>query len=55
VKARIFVATYWHDAIDRVSDEWAERMVINLLPLPIDQRYGPHDMERLVSVILGEQ
>jgi len=51
---RVFVATYWTDAIGRVSDEWAEKMVRNLLPLPIDQRYGQKDMERLVSVIIGE-
>jgi len=51
---RIFVATYWADAIDRLSDESAEKMVRNLLPLPIDQRYERKDMERLVSVVLGE-
>jgi len=51
---RIFVATYWPDAIDRVGDEWATRMIKNLLPLPIDQRYGREEMERIVSVILGK-
>jgi hypothetical protein len=54
INNRVFVATYWIDAISRVSDEWAEKMVRNLLPLPIDQRYGQKDMERLVSIILGE-
>lgn len=49
---RIFVPTYWPDAIARVGEEWAEKMVRNLLPLPVDQRYGREDMEKIVSVIL---
>jgi hypothetical protein len=49
---RIFVPTYWPDATERVGERWAERMVRNLLPLPIDQRYGREDMERIVSIIL---
>lgn len=55
VNARIFIATYWAEAIDRVTEEWAEAMIMNLLPLPIDHRYGPADMERIVSIITGEQ
>ena len=50
---RIFVPTYWTDAIARVGEKWAEKMVNNLLPLPIDQRYGREDMEKIVSVISG--
>ena len=49
VNERIFVPTYWTDALSRVSSGWAERMVRNLLPLPIDQRYAQKDMGRLVS------
>lgn len=55
IKNRIFVATYWPDAIGRVDDEWAEKMIKNLLPLPIDQRYGLEDMERMVTVIMGKK
>ncbi len=40
------------DAIQRVSAEWVEKYIRNLLPLPVDQRYGAEDMERMVSVIL---
>jgi len=54
IKTSIFVPTYWTDAISRVSDGWAEKMVRNLLPLPIDQRYAQKDMERMVEVILGQ-
>lgn len=49
---KIYIPTYWKDAMHRVSEEWAEKMIINCLPLPIDQRYGQEEMERIVSVIL---
>lgn len=48
---RIFVATYWSDALDRLTADKANILVRNLLPLPVDQRYGPSDMERIVNVI----
>ncbi len=50
---RIFVATYWSDALDRLTADKANIWVRNLLPLPVDQRYGPSDMERIVNVIGG--
>ena len=49
---RVFVATYWPDAIGRVSTQWADKMVRNLLPLPIDQRYSRADMDQLASMVL---
>ena len=51
---RIFVPTYWPDAVGRVGEEWADKMVRRLLPLPIDHRYGLEEMERIASVILGD-
>lgn len=48
---RVFVPTYWADALHRTNDGWTEHMVRNLLPLPVDQRYGHADMERIVAVI----
>ncbi|MBK9162191.1 MAG: hypothetical protein IPM27_11715 [Nitrosomonadales bacterium] len=48
---RIFVPTYWPEALGRVGDAWAEKMIRNLLPLPVDQRYGRDDMQRIVSII----
>lgn len=51
ISHRIFVATYWEDAVGRVRAKRAEA-IANLLPLPIDQRYGRTDMEKLVSIIL---
>jgi hypothetical protein len=52
---RIFVPTYWSDAIDRLTDEKAENLVRNLLPLPVDQRYGASDMKRISAIILDKQ
>lgn len=52
---RIFVPTYWSDAIGRLTDEKAENLVRNMLPLPIDQRCGAVDMERISAVLLDKQ
>ena len=54
IDSGIFVATYWPDSIGRVNEEWAEKMVRKLLPLPIDQRYGAKEMQRIAAVILGD-
>lgn len=51
IRNRIFVPTYWRDAIKRVSGDWTEKMIDGLLPLPIDQRYGKEEMEHMISLI----
>lgn len=49
---KVFVAKYWPNV-----DEWAGEhaletwMANHILPLPIDQRYGSEDMERIVKLI----
>lgn len=49
---KIFVAKYWPNV-----DEWAGKnatetwMANHILPLPIDQRYGKEDMERIIKII----
>lgn len=49
---KVFVAKYWLNV-----DEWAGEhaletwMANHILPLPIDQRYGSEDMERIVKII----
>jgi len=52
LRQKVYVPGYWHEvAVDPttplVEKSWAER----LLPLPIDQRYGLNDMDRLASII----
>ena len=52
IQNKVFVAKYWPNV-----DEWAGSdaletwMANNVLPLPIDQRYGVEDMERIINVI----
>lgn len=53
IERQIFVATYWTEALDRLKGDWSGGEAARLLPLPIDQRYGRIDMERIVSVIRG--
>ena len=51
---RIYVATYWPNVLrDSAPGSmeycWADRC----LPLPIDQRYGTEDMQRIIESILS--
>lgn len=49
---KVYVATYWPNV-----KEWGGRDTLeytlscNLLPLPVDQRYGTEDMKRLLSLV----
>ena len=51
IKNRIFIPRYWNDATKRLCPETSERMVDRLLPLPIDQRYGQIEMDRMLSLL----
>ena len=51
---RIFVPTYWPDALARVGGRWEETMVARCLPLPIDQRYDTSDMKRIVATVVAD-
>ena len=52
IENKVFVAKYWPNV-----DEWAGEsaletwMANHILPLPIDQRYGNEDMERILNII----
>jgi hypothetical protein len=49
---RIFVATYWPDVMSRTKDSSVEqKLVKSLLPLPCDQRYSSHDMQKIINII----
>lgn len=52
INNRVFVPTYWNDALERVENGWGRRNIKNFLPLPIDQRYSKHDMDNLASLIM---
>ena len=55
IENKIFVAKYWPNV-----DEWAGENALetwlanNILPLPIDQRYGEEDMKRIIKLINNE-
>lgn len=52
IQNKIYVATYWIEVLDKVSNESVEASIVNnLLPLPIDQRYDLTDMQNIVSII----
>lgn len=48
---KIFVATYWPNVMDWTKEEDLEyKLTNNLLPLPIDQRYGIKDINKLIEL-----
>jgi hypothetical protein len=50
---RIYTATYWPDVPHRVSPDSTESSLTeHLVPLPLDQRYGPGDIEFIVKTVL---
>ena len=54
-KNRIYTATYWPN-IGSVTNNgtFEEFLAHNLIPLPIDQRYGEEEMKKIISIIIGE-
>ena len=55
IKNRVFIPTYWDDALDRVDNDWAAKVIHNLLPIPLDQRYSLSDMDDVISLLLGSE
>ena len=52
ISQRVFVPTYWADALSRISGDCLELDLINsILPIPCDQRYSSKDMARVLSSI----
>lgn len=54
IRNRIFVAQYWPNVLEWLGDKngtWEERLVNDLVPLTIDQRYGIEEMEIVLGCI----
>ncbi len=52
INNKIFVATYWPNVLEWCHEDSTEyKLAKYLLPLPIDQRYGNEDMERIIKTI----
>ena len=54
ISNEIFVATYWPNVLEWCDSDSVEyQLASHLLPLPIDQRYGLDDMDRIVDLVLN--
>ena len=49
---KIFVAQYWPNVLDWCNNDSTDyQLTMHLLPLPIDQRYGTEEMQRIIQLI----
>ena len=49
---KVFVASYWPNVLEWAKpDDLEYSLTTCLIPLPIDQRYGKEDMERIIEII----
>lgn len=52
ISNKIFVAKYWPNVDEWCTEDSEESWMANhVLPLPIDQRYGEEDMNRIIEII----
>lgn len=52
IKNKVFVARYWPNVLEWCSEEVLEyKLATQIIPLPIDQRYGLEDMGKILQVI----
>lgn len=52
IENKIYVATYWKNVFDWVSEEDFEfNLAKYLIPLPVDQRYGQNDLIKIIEKI----
>lgn len=52
IDSKVYIATYWPNVLDRCDENSTEETLTQqLLPIPIDQRYGSEDMVRIMKLI----
>lgn len=52
IKNRIYVARYWQNVLSWCNPQDIEtKLAKNLIPIPIDQRYGEQEMNCIVEII----
>lgn len=52
LEAKIYCATYWPNVLDWCQEGDLEyELAKNLIPLPIDQRYGEEEMKKIIKII----
>ena len=55
IKERVFVATYWPNVIEWTKSDMIENeLAQNCLAIPIDQRYGKGEMNRIIELICNK-
>lgn len=53
IQNKIYIAKYWPNVDDWVKNNSVESKLANyLIPLPIDQRYGKEEMNRIIKLIV---
>jgi hypothetical protein len=52
IESKVYIATYWA-GVRKVAphDSYSRYLTDNLIPLPIDQRYGIKDMEKIIDIL----
>ncbi len=52
IDERILVPLLWPEVLEQApADSLERKLALHLLPLPVDQRCGPQDMERVVRTV----
>lgn len=53
IQHKVYVATYWKEVLDYIDDleKVESKLVMYLLPIPIDQRYEISDMKRIATLV----
>lgn len=52
IENKIFVARYWPNVLEWCSEENIEyKLAVQIIPLPVDQRFGEEDMNRIINCI----
>ncbi|RLD71459.1 MAG: hypothetical protein DRI87_06930 [Bacteroidetes bacterium] len=52
IQNKIFVATYWPNVFNWTKPgQWEHQLAANLIPLPVDQRYGEEEMQQIIQLI----
>ena len=52
IKNKIYVATYWPNVLRwTTKEQWENKLMKYLIPLPIDQRYGKPDIFKIIELI----
>lgn len=51
IQSRVYVARYWPDVLECPGFETETWLAEKVIPLPIDQRYGEEEMEKIVKII----